>query len=84
MNDHLVEIFGEYADFIRAMNIDRLIEIARFADPLCHFDQLIDRLANGLRGEESDEGSQQNRDRVPTVVMIVLSVVAEAAETFDS
>ena len=44
MNDHLVEIFGQHADFVVAMDVDRLVQIAGFADLVRHFNQMVQRL----------------------------------------
>ncbi len=63
VHNHLVEILGEHAYFVVAMDIDRLFEIAGFPDPLRHFDQLIDGLANRFRGEESDADAEKNGDQ---------------------
>ena len=86
MDDHFVEIFGEEPDFVVAMNVDGLIEIARIADSVRHFDQVIQRIFDGFRRVEGDEASEHDSAiRVPTVVtMVLISSVADDEDALES
>ena len=44
VDDHLVEILGEHAHFVVAMNINGLVEIAGVADLVRHFDEVVQRV----------------------------------------
>ena len=75
VNDHLVEILGQHSDFVRAMDVDRLIEIAGITDLAGNFNQVIERLFDRFcriegyadsqrQGEERAEG---RHDPVPRI-----------------
>ena len=57
VDNHLVEIVGEHAYFIIAVDIDGLIQIAGLADSVGHLDEVINRVLDGFCGPESNERS---------------------------
>ena len=42
VNDHLVEVFRQHAHFVVALDIDRLVQVAGFADPAGDVDQMVE------------------------------------------
>src|SRR5439155_5696655 len=54
---HIVESSSQSADFVVAVNIDVLIEVARIADFASDGDEMRQRFGDGLGGPDGDKSS---------------------------
>ena len=73
VGDHIVESSGQSADFVVAMNIDVLIEVAGIANFARDGDEVRERLADGLGGLDRPRRCRRDRRRsVPKVVKPIL------------
>ena len=63
MKNHLVELVGEDADFVVAVNVDGLLEIAGFAELFSDLDDVIERAGVSARGVKGKKNAGENREQ---------------------
>ena len=63
VRDHIVEGGGQRPDFVVAVNVDVLIEVAGVGDFSGDGNQMRQRIGNGFRGVVSDQQTQQQAQR---------------------
>src|SRR5207245_3120753 len=66
VRNHIVESGGEGPDFVVAVNINILVEIAGVADFASDGDEVRQRLGNGFRGQEGDDSAGEKRKKCAT------------------
>ena len=78
VRDHIVEGGRQRADFVVAVNVDVLIEVAGIADFARHGNEMRQRLGDGFGGVEGDAASpdEQSEQRPADRERSVLSVLA--------